>query len=98
MNLNISLASLLAQSTASQGESQGSNSILIVMIAMGVFLLVGLGMALGVMFGRRPISGSCGGIGKVTDEKGETSCALCQNPGEACKELQKRMEQPEQSR
>jgi len=32
-------------------------------------------MAIGVMMGRRPISGSCGGIGRVNGEDGE--CAIC---------------------
>lgn len=32
-------------------------------------------MAVGVMMGRRPISGSCGGIGRVNGDDGE--CAIC---------------------
>lgn len=66
-------------------------------IAAGAFALVMIGMAIGLFFGKRPISGSCGGIANVTNEQGETSCSLCQNPGEACKELQRRMEQGKES-
>mgnify|MGYP000422937998 CR=1 FL=1 len=49
---------------------------------LGLFLTVFGGfsflvaiMAIGVMMGRRPISGSCGGIGRVNGENGE--CAIC---------------------
>ncbi len=59
-------------------------------ITLGVFLAVAGGMALGVMFGRRPISGSCGGLGSKPGPDGKTSCSLCENPGEACEELQRR--------
>jgi hypothetical protein len=47
-------------------------------------------MAVGVMFGRRSISGSCGGLANKTDEHGNSSCSLCSNPGEACRELARR--------
>lgn len=66
--------------------------ISVVVATAGVFLLVAAGMAIGVMFGRRPISGSCGGLGASTGADGKTSCSLCQNPSEACKELQRRAE------
>ena len=32
-------------------------------------------MAVGVIMGRRPISGSCGGIGRINGE--ESECAIC---------------------
>ncbi len=41
----------------------------------GVFLFLVAIMAIGVMMGRRPISGSCGGIGRVNGEDSE--CAIC---------------------
>lgn len=41
----------------------------------GVFSFLVAIMAIGVMMGRRPISGSCGGIGRVNGENGE--CAIC---------------------
>lgn len=56
---------------------------------MTVFLLVltlmllGVGgMAIGVMFGRKPISGSCGGVG-ATGVTGGT-CELCGGNPNAC--------------
>jgi len=41
----------------------------------GVFSFLVMIMAIGVMMGRRPISGSCGGIGRVNGEDSE--CAIC---------------------
>lgn len=56
-------------------------------IAFGIFLLVAVGMAVGVLFGRRSISGSCGGLANRKDADGKTACSLCENPAEACREL-----------
>ena len=42
---------------------------------LGVFSFLVAIMAIGVMMGRRPISGSCGGIGRVNGEDSE--CAIC---------------------
>ncbi len=50
----------------------------------GAFIfLVGI-MAIGVMLGRRPISGSCGGIGRLNGDDGE--CALCGGDPSKCDE------------
>lgn len=38
-------------------------------VIFSVFALVMLGMAVGVMCGRKPISGSCGGLGAVGVER-----------------------------
>jgi hypothetical protein len=50
------------------------------------------GMAIGVMFGRRSISGSCGGLANRRDPDGNVSCALCSNPDNACRELKEKMQ------
>ena len=42
-------------------------------ITFGVFLLVIAGMAIGVIFHRKSISGSCGGLGAVGIER-ECNC------------------------
>ena len=55
-----------------------------------IFTVVIAAMAVGVMFGRKSISGSCGGLANKTDEHGNSSCSLCSNPGEACRELARR--------
>lgn len=52
-----------------------------------VFLLVIVGMAVGVMLGRREISGSCGGLANQPGEDGNSACSLCSRPSSDCKEL-----------
>lgn len=64
--------------------------LLLLLGTFAVFAIVIAGMAVGVMFGRRSISGSCGGLANKTDEQGNSSCSLCSNPGEACRELARR--------
>ena len=47
---------------------------MIYLISFSVFALIIAGMAIGVMAGRAPISGSCGGVGALgIDQK----CDLC---------------------
>ena len=43
------------------------------LIVFAVFLTFILGMGIGVIFGRSPIKGSCGGLGKVTGD----DCDFC---------------------
>jgi len=55
-------------------------------------------MSVGVLFGRRSLSGSCGGINGTQNEDGSVSCSLCSNPSDACRELRERMKsEPEES-
>ena len=65
--------------------------ILVYGITLAAFLLVIAGMAVGVIMGRREISGSCGGLANSTDPDGNTSCSLCSNPDAACQDLANRM-------
>lgn len=65
--------------------------IMIFGITLVVFLLVIAGMAVGVLMGRRQLSGSCGGLANQSDGEGNTACSLCSNPAAACKELGQRM-------
>lgn len=60
-------------------------------ITVVAFASVLFAMAVGVMFGRKSISGSCGGIANKTNEDGSIACGLCSNPADACKELRGRM-------
>jgi len=48
----------------------------------GVFSFLVAIMAIGVIMGRRPITGSCGGIGRVNGEDGE--CAICGDDPAKC--------------
>ena len=83
-----------SQVTASvKPESAGIVPIAILsMILLGILVFV---MAIGVMLGRKPIAGSCGGIASQTGEDGSTSCSLCSNPSDACKELRDKMSSKE---
>ncbi len=72
--------------------AEASNSFVPIAIACLVaFSLVVAAMAIGVMFGRRAISGSCGGLANSPNSDGSTSCSLCSNPADACKVLRNRM-------
>ncbi|TGD73596.1 (Na+)-NQR maturation NqrM [Mangrovimicrobium sediminis] len=48
-----------------------------------VFGLVMLGMAVGVIFGRAPIKGSCGGIGALGIDQ---ACSICGGDPQRCEE------------
>ncbi|MEO9595302.1 FAD:protein FMN transferase [Rhodopirellula bahusiensis] len=50
-----------------------------------------LAMAVGVIFGRQAISGSCGGLNAKVDEDGVSRCTMCSTPSEACQELRDKM-------
>ena len=58
--------------------------VLVTLVAM---LLVVAGMAIGVIFGRKPLTGSCGGVGKALGEKDYT-CELCGGDEAKCESLQ----------
>lgn len=55
------------------------------LIVFIVMLLVVVGMAIGVMAGRRPLMGSCGGIALLGIEK---ECTFCGGKRENCKRRQ----------
>ena len=48
-----------------------------------VLMLVGAGMAVGVIFGRKPIKGSCGGLGAVGVERACGCKDVCENEDQA---------------
>lgn len=57
--------------------------IIMVLVVFVTMLLVVLGMASGVLAGRKPIAGSCGGIASLGIEK---SCSICGGDFEKCEE------------
>ncbi|UAW98661.1 (Na+)-NQR maturation NqrM [Halopseudomonas nanhaiensis] len=68
------------------------------MVWLLAFLLMALvvaGMAVGVMMGRKPIAGSCGGIGMLGIEK---SCSICGGNPSKCQENSDDSEQDEGGR
>ena len=60
---------------------------------LAVFLLVVVAMAVGVIFGRRRITGSCGGIASLESGAVSPECSTCRNPSQQCQELKKALEQ-----
>ncbi|MDM4014261.1 FAD:protein FMN transferase [Roseiconus lacunae] len=84
------------QSATSTSSSKKEKSLLqdvlpIAILSFGVFSILLFAMALGVIFGRKQISGSCGGLNNQTNSDGSTSCSLCSNPSDACRELREKM-------
>ncbi|WP_084646174.1 (Na+)-NQR maturation NqrM [Marinimicrobium agarilyticum] len=57
-----------------------------VLVSLLVMLLVVVGMSVGVLFGRQPLKGSCGGVGAALGEK-DYVCDLCGNDEQKCKEI-----------
>ena len=55
------------------GRRRTPQDLILVGFTAGVFLLVVLGMAVGVLAGRGPIKGSCGGISAMSGE----DCPIC---------------------
>ncbi len=64
---------------------------IVLLTAIG-FAAVLVAMAIGVIFGRRSISGSCGGLNARTDEDGVSRCSLCKSPSEGCEKLREKIE------
>lgn len=56
----------------------------IVLITLVFLLIIFAAMAVGVMLGRGPIKGSCGGIAALT---GERTCDLCGGDRVRCDEI-----------
>ncbi|MCV6604967.1 MAG: (Na+)-NQR maturation NqrM [Porticoccaceae bacterium] len=57
------------------------------LLAVGLVILLIAGMAIGVIMGRKPLAGSCGGVGAALGEKDYT-CDLCGGDPKKCESLQ----------
>lgn len=77
--------------------SRGNGLLAITAITVVALATILLAMSVGVIFGRREISGSCGGLANQRNEDGSVSCSLCSNPDDACKELRRRMQQTDKT-
>lgn len=64
-----------------KGETMGT-----FLIAFFVLLFIMTIMAVGVLMGRKPISGSCGGVGAALG-KDDYVCELCGNDEAKCEEI-----------
>jgi hypothetical protein len=49
----------------------------IFIISFFVFVLMALALSLGLLFGRQPVKGSCGGLNRIPGL--ENSCSACKN-------------------
>lgn len=58
-----------------------------ILVTLAVMLIVVAGMSVGVLCGRKPLAGSCGGVGQALGEK-DYVCDLCGNDENKCKEIQ----------
>lgn len=57
-----------------------------IFLAFVLLALIIMAMSVGVILGRRPISGSCGGIGAALGEKDYT-CDICGDDPNKCREM-----------
>lgn len=83
--------------SGSQGAAAAPRSPLGQWLRVGLLTAIAFGvalgaMAVGVMFGRRAISGSCGGLANRPDGQGGGRCALCSQPDEACSRLREQQQ------
>ena len=56
-----------------------------VILSIVVFGLLITGMAVGVLLGKKPISGSCGGVGAALGEK-DYNCDICGGDVKKCED------------
>lgn len=55
------------------------------LLVFALMLIAVLGMSVGVLMGRKPIAGSCGGIASLGIEK---ECSICGGDRQKCEEFQ----------
>lgn len=85
-----------AEPPPQEAPAEAGNPFILLVLTLAGFTVVVLAMTVGVMFGRRAISGSCGGLANERNADGSVSCSLCSNPENACKELRSRMKENSQ--
>ncbi len=62
-------------------------------VTFGIMMLAICGMAIGVIFGRTPIAGSCGGLNAVN---GSSACQSCSRPCKSRQSARQANAEPEQ--
>jgi hypothetical protein len=70
--------------------------VLEMFLAFLVLLLIVGGMAIGVIMGRKPLKGSCGGVGAALGEV-DYSCDLCEGNPNKCDEISQEIAQDKAS-
>lgn len=58
---------------------------MVFVLALAIMLLVAAGIGIGVIFGRKPLQGSCGGVGRALAEP-DYVCDLCGGDEAKCEE------------
>lgn len=61
----------------------------IFLLTVVILLLLMVGMSVGVIMGRKPLKGSCGGVGAALGEK-DYICDLCGDDPNKCEEEQQK--------
>jgi hypothetical protein len=61
---------------------------MIYLITLCAFLVAFLGMAAGVLFNKKPLKGSCGGLASLPGHDGSSPCEFCSKPKSECPEYQ----------
>lgn len=59
--------------------------MMVFLLTLAIMLLVAAGIAVGVIFGRKPLQGSCGGVGKALADPNYV-CDLCGGDEAKCEE------------
>ena len=59
------------------------------LLALGLVLFLIAAMSIGVIFGRKPIAGSCGGVGKAVGG----SCSVCGRSSGTCETDEEELEE-----
>ncbi|MDP1563862.1 MAG: FAD:protein FMN transferase [Pirellulaceae bacterium] len=70
-----------------EAQVAGPNWVVMVGATVVAFGLALAGMSIGVMFKRKPIAGSCGGLANMPNQDNRSPCELCSNPSQECREL-----------
>jgi hypothetical protein len=68
------------------GASNEDNPMTMIIVAFAVMLMIVAAMAVGVLFGRKPISGSCGGMAAIGME---SACDVCGGDKQKCEKESK---------
>ncbi|MCH2183448.1 MAG: FAD:protein FMN transferase [Mariniblastus sp.] len=76
------------------GQSSGSiwPALLGAVVVFGIAIL---GMAVGAIFGHKPIQGSCGGLSAGSGQAGDTACSVCEQPADECPDWEETKESSE---
>ena len=86
-----SLSQYVSAEPTAEAETSGSGFLPVLLLTTFALSVILIAMAVGVIFGRRSISGSCGGLANERNEDGSVSCSLCSNPDDACRSLRERI-------